>query len=206
MRRHFLWLTLGSALLSLPFAPGGARAQMQSPAQATPLQPSVWPLAPNPQLAPLSLLSGEPSNGPGLSPWIASVPLRLSLQSGIFPMAGLFPNCATREDGSGNSFQGAPLQRYALLRLTPNLVLHGFSSAGCPIDGALGGGVTYTVPLRPSLWLVAGAGIYSTPAYGAALPARQQSDVRIDLMKETSGGRSLSVGVGKRGFSFGGSF
>jgi hypothetical protein len=97
------------------------------------------------------------------------------------------------------------VQRYTFLQLTPNLTLHGFSSAGCPVDSAIGGAVTYSIPINPSIWLVAGAGVYTVPAhYG--LPARQQSDVRLDLVKTTNDGRSVSVGVGRRGVSIGGSF
>src|SRR5580704_2319373 len=98
-----------------------------------------WPVAPNTQLTMTSpLWSGEPTQA-GLSPWLASMPLRLSLQSTIFPMAGAFPNCASLEESSGNSFNGFPVQRYTIVPLTPNLTLQGFSSGGCPIDGAIGG-------------------------------------------------------------------
>lgn len=175
-----------------------------APAQQTVTYPSSWPLAPNPQISAPPLFGlGEPSGAKSLAPWAASVPLRLSLQSGIFPIAGVFPNCATREDASGNSIQGWPVQRYALLALTPRLVLHGFTSAGCPVDGAVGGGVTYAVPLRASWWLVMGAGIYTRPVHDT-IPAETRGDLRIDLMKSTSDGGGVNVGVSRRGISFGG--
>jgi hypothetical protein len=170
-------------------------------------QPSS-PLAPNPQLPSQPLLVlGEPTGRPALSPWAASIPLRLSLQSTLFPLAmsGVFPNCAMYEDPSGNSLQGFPVQRYTFLQLTPNLALHGFSTAGCPIDSGMGAAVTYSIPIKPSIWLVAGAGAYTVPAH-FGLPARQRSDFRLDLVKTTSDGRSVSVGVGRRGVSVGGSF
>jgi hypothetical protein len=174
--------------------------------EPTALFTSPWPLAPNPQLAtPTILTFGEPSAGNALPPWMASVPLRLSLQSPIFPTAGGYPNCTTREDASGNSFNGWPVQRYALLAVTPNLVLHGFTSAGCPVDGAIGGGVTYTVPLQPSWWLVMGGGMYGVPAHDS-IPARRSADVRIDVMKKIDDRRSVSVGLGRRGVSLGGSW
>jgi hypothetical protein len=195
-------IVLGLAILLGAF--GATTAGAQEPTGPV-LQMPAWPLAPNPQLATPSLLLGEPSAGGDLSPWLASIPLRLSLQSGIAPIGGSFPNCESREDAAGNSFHGVPLQRYALLQLAPRLVLHGFSSAGCPVDGAIGGGVTYSVPLRPSLWLVAGAGVYGVPPH-APFPARLQSETRVDLLKELDGGRSLSVGIGRRGVSFGGTW
>jgi hypothetical protein len=186
---------IGLAAVFSAILPLGALAQEPTTAFASP-----WPLAPNPMLtsAPLFGLGGEPSGA--LSPSIAAVPLRLSLQSTLFPSADAYPNCASREDGSGNSFQGWPVQRYTLLALTPNLVLHGFSSAGCPIDGAIGGGVTYAVPIRPSWWLVIGGGLYGTHA---GLAGQRRSDVRIDLMKAIDSSTSMSVGVGRRGVSVG---
>jgi hypothetical protein len=166
---------------------------------------SPWPLATNFQLPPTSLFVGEPTGNGALSPWVASTPLRLSLQSPIFPMAGAFPNCAAYEDASGNSVQGFPVQRYTMLQLTPNLVLHGFSSAGCPIDAAIGAAVTYTVTIAPKLWLVAGAGIYGVPGH-YPLPPRQNGDLRVDLVKGLDDGRTMSVGIGRRGVTFGGTF
>jgi hypothetical protein len=192
-------IVLGGMLMLAALA-GASTASAQEPST---LGQAPWPVAGNFQLPTTSLL-GEPTSA-GVSPWVASLPLRLSLQGPIFPMAGAFPNCASFEDPSGNSIQGFPLQRYTLLRLTPNLVLHGFSSAGCPIDGAIGGAITYSVPIAPSTWLVAGAGIYGVPAH-YPLPARQSRDFRIDVVRATNDGRSFSVGIGRRGVSFGGSF
>src|SRR5689334_24727885 len=68
----------------------------------------------------------------------AFVPLRLSLTAGLFPMARAFPECESLEEASGNSVNGFAVQRYTFLRLTPRLVLHGFSSAGCPVDSGAG--------------------------------------------------------------------
>ena len=186
---------------------GTSAASAQEPTGTAPLAWQTPPLSltPSLQLAIPWVLPGEPT-GPGLlSPWVASAPLRLSLQSGIFPMAGGFANCVSLEEPSGNTVNGFPVQRFASVRLTHALVLQGFSSAGCPVDGAIGGGLTYTVPLRPSLWLVASAGAYGVPAH-PPIPARVQNDARIDLTNQVSGGRTLSVGVGKRGFSFGGAW
>ena len=163
---------------------------------------AVPPLVALPQV-----LLGEPTGDASALPgYFASAPLRLSLQSGIFPIGDAFPQCATREEASGNSVGGIPVQRYTLLQLTPNLVLHGFTSAGCPIDGAIGGGLTYAARVAPSVWLVAAAGVYGVaPHY--PFPARVRGDLRVDLAEEAiDAGHSLSVGVGERGVSFGGVF
>ena len=130
-----------------------------------------------------------------LSPFFASRPLRLSLTTTIFPLAGDFPECKTREDASGNSIHGFPIQRYQFLKLAPHLVLHGFSSAGCPIDGGLGAGITYTVAVRPSLWLVASGGFYGIPGRPPVLPARTAVESRLDLVKETTAGSALRIGI-----------
>jgi hypothetical protein len=194
-------------LVSTPIALAALAASAAALAQEpTGTFQAPWPLAQNPQITMPSLLwSGEPTQAGTLSPWLASTPLRLSLQSTIFPMAGAFPNCAAVEGPSGNSINGWAVQRYTIIPLTPNLALHGFSSAGCPIDGAIGGGLTYSSPLGKEWWLVAGAGMYGVPRHDS-MPARRRSDLRIDMMKALPDGRSLSVGVGRRGVTVGGSF
>jgi hypothetical protein len=159
-------------------------------------------LAPSLRLGIPWLQPGEPTGSGSLSPWVVSTPLRLSLQAPIFPMAGGFANCDTREEAAGNTVSGFAVQRFTSLRVTPSLVFAGFSSAGCPVDGAMGGGLTYSVPLRPSLWLSASLGVYGVPAHDP-LPARVQSDARIDLTKDLHGGRTLSVGLGKHGLTIG---
>lgn len=111
----------------------------------------------------------------------------------------------SREEASGNTVNGFPVQRFASIRLTPALALQGFSSAGCPVDGAIGGGLTYAVPVGPSLSLVAAVGAYGVPAH-APYSARTTNDARLNLTKAVDGGKTLTVGVGKRGFSFAGAW
>jgi hypothetical protein len=164
-------------------------------------QPSTSPLVSNLQLT-APWLRGEPTGPAGVSSWVLSTPLRLSLQGDIHPMAGGFSNCVSLEEPSGNTINGFAVQRFASVRLTGALTLQGFSSAGCPVDGAIGAGLTYTVPLRSSLWLVASAGVYGVPAH-APYPPRQSSDVRVDVTKPLDGGSTLTVGVGRRGISVG---
>jgi hypothetical protein len=198
-------VTLPVISLAIALSALAQSASAQEPTMGAGTWPTQWPLAPNPQLASSTLLLGEPTNGAGLSPWVASVPLRLSLSQGMFPLAHFFPNCASREGASGNSFNGWPVQRYTLLPLTSNLVLHGFSSAGCPVDGAIGGGVTYAQPLGKPWWLVAGAGVYGRSGFNG-VPSRTRGDVRVDLVNARPDGRSVSVGIGRRGVSIGGTW
>jgi hypothetical protein len=167
-------------------------------------QPSQGALVSNLQLT-APWLRGEPTGTAGLSPWVSSTPLRLSLGGDIHSIGGGFANCVSLEEPSGNTINGFAVQRFASVRLAPALTLQGFSSAGCPVDGAIGGGITYTVPVGPSLWLVAAAGVYGVPAH-APFPARTTNDARLDLTKDLNGGRTLSVGVGTRGVSFGGAW
>jgi hypothetical protein len=136
---------------------------------------------------------------------VLSTPLRLSLQADIHPIAGGFPNCVSREEPSGNTINGFAVQRFASIRLTNALTLQGFSSAGCPVDGAIGAGLTYTVPLQSSLWLVASAGVYGVPGH-APYPPRQSDDLRVDLTKQLDDQHTMTVGVGRRGITVGGAW
>jgi hypothetical protein len=147
---------------------------------------------------------GEPTDlGGALAPAVAVLPLRLSLLGDAFPIAGALggASCASREEPSGNTSWGFPVQHQAVLPLTPRLVLHGFSLLGCPLDAGVGGGFTFAVPLPRNFWLVAAAGVYGQPA----LPRQPvlHTDARLDLVVP-SGPQSFSVGVGRRGLTFSG--
>jgi hypothetical protein len=142
---------------------------------------------------------GEPTGQRGaLGPLTAFQPLRLSLTSTIFPVAGAYPQCATLQDDVGNSSHGMPVQRFVFMPLMPRLTLTLFSSDGCPIDGGGGAGLTYTIPLQRSMWLVGSAGVYGVPGRGPVLPARTASDLRLDLVKETSPGHTLHFGIERK--------
>ena len=185
-----------AALLALS---GTARAQQT----AAPLVPIITPLRGD------DLFTGRN----GLLTSSAFAPLRLSLTGGIFSQASAFSGCDSRSDASGNSVNGFAVQRYTFLRLTPALVLHGFSLAGCAVDSGMGGGFSYAIPLRKSLLLVASAGIYGMPAPAGGPPAMVTSAARVDIVKQLAWGRTLSVGLGTRlgsgtfnALHFGGSF
>ena len=176
---------------------------VQGQQTAAPLVPLVAPLKPSDTLADAS----DPRV------YGAFVPLRLSLTVGLFPMARAFPDCESQAEGSGNSLNGFAVQRYTFLRLTPELVLHGFSSAGCRLDAGGGSAITYSLPLRRDLWFVPSAGFYAIP--GATGVPLVTTALRMDLVKSTSGGRVVTFGLGRtttRGrnplttLNFGGSF
>jgi|SRR6187431_425465 len=185
-----------AALLALSAA---ARAQPS----AAPLVPIVTPLRGD------DLFANQ--NGP--SAGVAFAPLRLQLTSGLFSQASAFTGCDSRSEASGNTVSGFAVQRYSFLRLTPQLVLHAFSSMGCAVDAGMGGGLTYSVPLSKTLWLVPSVGFYGLPAPGGGSAPLVTSAARIDLVKQLAWGRTLNVGLGTRSaaghFSalhFGGSF
>ena len=183
---------VASGLLLLG-ADGSARAQAPSPT--------------GPRLPVPLVTAGDPpaSAGSFLSPALAVLPLRLSLQPMLLPVEPAMSSqpCEAREEPSGNTFHGFPLQGYASLRLAPRLTLHGFSSLGCPTNGGIGGALTYTAPLQPDLWLVLGAGAYTIPPHAQA-PASGQFDLRADLAKRAADGRVWTVGIGRKGVTFGG--
>jgi hypothetical protein len=201
----------GVCLLSaLHAAP--ASAQQLAPASAQQLAP-VAPLVPS--VSPLFSDDGLFGRSGALPPRAAFSPLQLSLMGGLFSQASALSGCFSREDASGNSLNGFALQRYSYLLLAPRLVLHGFSNAGCPIDAGLGSGLTYSVPLTKSLWLVPSAGFYAQPVLGYASSMVVTSAARVDVVKQLGWGRTLSLGLGTRqrtgssqfsAVSFGGSF
>jgi hypothetical protein len=169
---------------------------------------------------------GDVGGDPGLlSGFRAVAPLRLSLEGSIFPMAGGFPNCASREDDAGNSVGGIPVQHFRMVRLTPRLTLSGFSQLGCPIDAGVGGALTYAAPLTRSSWLVFGGGLYvapgQVPLFGGvgpslangirAAPSAVSTAGRVDLVWKASGERTYNLGLqtngrGRQSLMFGGSF
>jgi hypothetical protein len=139
---------------------------------------------------------GEPTGqGAASAQYVLSTPLRLSLQSTLFPVASAFQGCASLTEASGNSVHGFPVQRYSFVPLAPRLVLHGFSSVGCPVDGAMGGGITYSVPVRPTWSIVMAAGLYGSP-FLQLLPRQQMTDLRVDVVQRAENGRSYGFGVG----------
>lgn len=150
-----------------------------------------------------------------LLPVSSFTPLRLSLSQGLFPVGSTLPGCASREDASGNSVNGFPIERYSYLRLFPRLTLHGFSSGGCSVDAGLGAGLTYQAPLGNKWWLVSSVGFYTLPPADSALSAVVSTSARLDLVKQLPAGHVLSFGMGTRNrtgaalfnaVSFGGNF
>jgi len=196
-----------SALLTLS-AP--ARAQLNLTA-STAARQSTAPLVPV-----VTPLRGDDLFAARVGPTgsAAFAPLRLTLTSGLFSQASVFSGCDSRTDASGNSVNGFARQYYSFVSLTPRLVLHGYSTQGCALDAGMGGGITYTVPLRKSLWLVPSAGFYMLPnSAGGGAAARVTASGRVDLVKELGWGRTLWFGVGARldygnlnALHFGGSF
>lgn len=133
-------------------------------------------------------------------PSILFEPLRLGMMSEVPSQAATEPGC-----------RGHVETTYALSRpLTPRLTLVGFSRAGCPIDSAIGGGLTYVVPLRPSVFFVTSAGLLLQPPYGQR-PLTIIPQVRADVVFDRGEGRSWSVGIKTNrqagpSFTFGGVF
>jgi hypothetical protein len=169
--------------------------------------------------APLRLSTVPADDGlgePGApSPLASFTPLRLSLNQGLFPTASAIQGCPSREDASGNSINGFPIERYSYLRLSPRLTIHGFSSIGCAADAGLGGGLTYAAPLGKKLWLVSSIGFYGLPPIDSARSAVVSASARLDLVKQLPAGHVLTFGMGTRNrtgaalfnaLSFGGNF
>jgi hypothetical protein len=114
-RRILLWSVVGLGL----FGASAARAQ----------GPSA--LAPTVALTVLWLLPGEPTGSVRLSSG-AGAPSRLSFQGGVpHQIGGGFASCVSLEHPAGSAVD-SPAPRFTSARVSPALVLRGFSSAGCP--------------------------------------------------------------------------
>lgn len=173
----------------------GASLAAALPAWADPSATPVQPLVVVP--APLSF--GEPT-GPASPSSYWTQPIRLSLTSGYFPHGSLFPNCDSREEAAGNSAHGMAVQKFTLLQLSPRLVLTGFSSLGCPIDGAIGGAAAYAFPLSATQHFVLSSGFYTAPALPPVLVTRADAKttgaLRADYVWQTPKGSTRSLGIG----------
>jgi hypothetical protein len=150
------------------------------------------------------------------NPSILFEPLRLGLMSDVPSRAAGEPGCSDRIETTGGftaAGAGTPMQfmRALPLPLVPRLTLVGFSRAGCPIDAVIGGGLTYVVPLRPSVFFVTSAGALLQPPYGQR-PLAIIPQARADVVFDRGEGRSWSVGVrtnrgaGSPSLTFGGIF
>jgi hypothetical protein len=116
-RRILLGSVVGLGLL----VTSGARAQ--EPASA--LAPSVTLTVP-------WLLPGEPTGTVGFLPRTATAS-RLSFQGGVpHQVGGGLASCVSLEEPAGSG-AGFPLRRFTSARVSPALVLVGFSGARCPV-------------------------------------------------------------------------
>ena len=188
-------LVVGASLLMLPASP--ARAQQ------TVATPSVG----LPQTLVIPLRSGDASgDSAGLPLDLGMMPLRLSLSSGFWPQGKTLPGCAERAEQSGDTWNFFPLQRAGAIHLLPSLTLVGFSTTACAVDANAGVGLVYTAPIRRDLWFVASAGASVLPTTTTTYSPRMRSDARVDLVWKSTPTSALTLGVGRRGVTFGGAF
>lgn len=132
-------------------------------------------------------------------PAILFEPLRLGLVSDVGSRAATEPGCSDRVETTGGLTAmgpGTPMQftRVVPLPFAPRLTLVGFSRAGCPIDALIAGGLTYVVPLRPSVFFVTSIGALAQPPYGHR-PLTVTPQVRADVVFDRGEGRSWNIGV-----------
>jgi len=134
-------------------------------------------------------------------------PIRLALMSMAVPGGGPdVAGCGEAPESAGTVTAGSTgfaAQYTAAVQLVPRLTLVGFGRGGRPCDAAGGGALVYATPIRKDVWLVASAGILILPQALAGTP-KSTGQARVDLVFAQPKGRSLAVGVGSRGFTFGG--
>ncbi len=130
-----------------------------------------------------------------------ALPMRLALLSSAgadssSPSVGRSPVGGCSEASVDAAGTILPVQPHVEVEVTMRLTLELVSNLGCPGDPyaafhtGMGGGLTYAAPLRPNLWLVAGAGLYGTTTRGGA------AVTGLDLVTKTASGDSRSIGVG----------
>jgi hypothetical protein len=207
MRLVAVELAIGVALLAAP----AALAQSAAPAA------SAAPSAPPP--------AGDPGSLDLGSGFRLSAPIRMSLVGSVLPRAAEFLGCESRGDSVGNSVGGIPAQNYWDVHLIPHLVLSLFSQLGCPVDAGIGGALTYSIPVRGSMGVVFGAGVYAAPGqlamYGGLPPSLSASyrgaaspipaAASVHFVWKTTDGHPLHIGFqtlgrGRPGLTFGGGF
>ena len=134
-------------------------------------------------------------------------PIRLSLMGMAVPAGGPGADgCGEAPESTGAATAGTPgfaAQYTAAVKLVPRLTLVGFGRGGRACDAAAGAALVYATPIRKDVWLVASAGILIVPQARAGTPP-STGQARVDLVFARPRGRSLAVGVGSRGFTFGG--
>lgn len=161
-------------------------AQLPVAPSTVPLPPSVASTAVPLTPIPASLPAADPHAPPTDA---VTLPLRLSLMS-----PGASHGCGQASVDSAGTI--LPVQPHTEVQLTLRLTFQAFSNLGCPgdpyaaFDAGMGGGLAYTSPLRPNLWLVGSVGGYGTPATG-----RSTSAAGLDLVIK-DGDRSTHVGIG----------
>jgi hypothetical protein len=195
MRRVTRAGVFASATLFLATLAPLAMAQEPTSSSARILAPSSYTL---PTAA--SVFTAGPTSDKGsLLPFSASMPLRLTLLSSLFPVGPALGNggCSASVESAGTIF---PVQPYTFFALTPRLVLHGFSDLGCPndpralLDSGAGGGVTYEVPVWTNLSLVTSAGMYGVPGNG--LKTRYAAHGGLDVIEQKPNGGAMFAGIG----------
>jgi hypothetical protein len=142
---------------------------------------------------------GSQGDASGSGPNILFAPLRLSLLSDPPQSFG----CESVGSATATS-PGLPSAYIAAAHLVPNLSLVGFANHGCARDASIGGGLVYTTPIRPNIWLVGSAGFLSFPHANQSGGVVTRRALRLDVVFDRGAGRSYSVGVSPRGLMFGG--
>jgi hypothetical protein len=152
---------------------------------------------------------GSPGDDRSMSYDAIFEPLRLSLLGPHVPGPSLSGPCADSLPSAGAVTAAAPgfTPQYAsAVRLVPRLTLYGFSRAGCALDAAAGGGAVVAAPVvEKKVFLVGSAGYVLLPTPASGRPT-VGSAVNVDAVLLRPNDKSVRLGVGTRGVTFGGTF
>lgn len=145
----------------------------------------------------------------------ATVPLRLSLTNEFGPRPSSGAACSDSASAleAAAGMPGFPTLQAAGLRIIgsapsslirmrgPRLTLFGMSRFGCARDAYVGGGITFTVPIRERVSFVLSGGAIYLPNRGPNDTPMMTTEMRAGMMFTGDGGRSYSVGLAVAGRS-----
>jgi hypothetical protein len=114
-------------------------------------------------------------------------PLRLALTRDRFQFMGRMPGCERMEE--------APQDRWLTRELAPHLHFLGVIRSGCGTETGGGGGLAYTIEVKPQLFVVASIGAWLTPEIHGIRDRDVTYVGRLDLIWARKDGTSFNLGL-----------
>jgi hypothetical protein len=114
-------------------------------------------------------------------------PLRLALTREPFQFMGRMPGCERSEE--------PPVDRWLTKDLSPHLHFLGIIRSGCGMETGGGGGLAYSIEVKPNFFVVASIGAWLTPRIEGVRDHRLDPVARLDFIWAMKDGRSFNLGL-----------